>query len=70
MAVDTIKVHNTSRKPHTVLAEDGDVLFLPPGQHEIAKKFGWNPPTGVIPTRKAVHSQPSVDTKDSLPTQS
>jgi hypothetical protein len=54
--VKTVKIHNDSRIHHTVMAEDGDTLFLPPGSHDVHEKFGWSPPAGVKLVRGPVHS--------------
>ena len=66
-AVETTNMHNTLRIPHTVMAEDGDTIFLPPGAHDIHRKFSWNPPEGVKTARDPVHSVHSAPAPAAAP---
>lgn len=40
-----MKLVNSNPHPKTILAEDGDTIYLHPGvHHNINSKFGWNLP--------------------------
>jgi hypothetical protein len=53
----TIKLQNSTRTGTVVMAEDGDTVFVPPGEHIVPKKFTWNHPAGISTPRPAVFAE-------------